>query len=80
MDAPDHYQTTYVSKTKIVVFYSQIHLTLCSDVINTRMVLLHSRVNPHSQSLIYVPVCKYNAYITCLHAYVTWSLDELGMV
>ena len=22
MDAPDHYQTTYVSKTKIVVFYS----------------------------------------------------------
>ena len=24
MDAPDHYQTTYVSKTKIVVFYSLI--------------------------------------------------------
>ena len=22
MDAPDHYQTTYDSKTKIVVFYS----------------------------------------------------------
>ena len=25
MDAPDHYQTTYVSKTKIVVFYSLNH-------------------------------------------------------
>ena len=25
MDAPDNYQTTYDSKTKIVVFYSLIH-------------------------------------------------------
>ena len=44
MDAPDHYQTTYDSKTKIVVFYSLIQglsISLMAAIRYEYIILLH---------------------------------------